>query len=111
MVSQCFGLASNNLAMAPNCDAMVDLVLMLCCALQDEWYGRAELALRNGKEDLAREALERRQSNQVCFLSHVPPLFMASSLSHHLVIANRTCQLTSIMQSCRPTSIALMKMI
>lgn len=34
-------------------------------AAADEWYGRAELALRNGKEDLAREALERRQSNQV----------------------------------------------
>lgn len=30
--------------------------------LLDEWYKRAQLALQNGEEDLAREALERKQS-------------------------------------------------
>ncbi len=38
---------------------------MQMSVLQDDWYKRAELALQNGKEDLAREALERRQSFQV----------------------------------------------
>ena len=38
-------------------------------SLQDDWYKRAELALQNGKEDLAREALERRQTNQVVLTS------------------------------------------
>lgn len=30
-------------------------------ALAEDWYGRAQLALQSGKEDLAREALSRRQ--------------------------------------------------
>lgn len=30
-------------------------------AAAEEWYGRAQLALRRGREDLAREALSRRQ--------------------------------------------------
>ena len=33
--------------------------------VQDEWYRRAELALTKGDEELAREALSRKKSNQV----------------------------------------------
>ena len=34
--------------------------------LANSWYERAQLALQNGDEGLAREALARRQQ-QVCF--------------------------------------------
>ena len=30
--------------------------------MQDQWYRRAELALGKGEEDLARDALRRKQS-------------------------------------------------
>ena len=33
--------------------------------MQDDWYRRAELALGKGEEELAREALSRKKSNQV----------------------------------------------
>ena len=35
-----------------------------CAALQDDWYRRAQLAVEKGDDELAKEALKRRKSNQ-----------------------------------------------
>ena len=35
-----------------------------CVPVQDDWYQRAELAVEKGDDDLAKEALKRRKSNQ-----------------------------------------------
>ncbi len=36
------------------------------CPLQTEWMRRAELAVQKGDDELAREALKRKKSYQVC---------------------------------------------
>jgi phage shock protein A len=42
-------------------------------AAADNWKRRAEWALRRGDEDLAREALKRRKTYEVCLLLHAYP--------------------------------------
>lgn len=44
-------------------------------AEQDLWYRRAETAIARGEESLAREALQRRKTYQVCAQGHFLPCF------------------------------------
>ena len=49
-------------------------------AVAEDWYGRAQLALERGKEDLAREALARRQQ-QIEVINELQPQIDAQAAS------------------------------
>ena len=49
-------------------------------AVAEDWYGRAQLALERGKEDLAREALARRQQ-QIEVINELQPQIDAQDVS------------------------------